>query len=275
MPRISNVSQDLARGKTVIRLVRMTLSVVALTAVLGTLLISTAAAGGTVVADLEITDVEFTARGAVKVTMSYVCPSGYSPAEEEDASASLEQFVDDVQLQRYKRSPGVSFTCDGTSNELTVKFRNAASGEPFHPDVPLFVGAGFFVTNGEGEIVAAGDSETVLEGRVLADLEIQGFELTRTGAAKVTVAYRCPEGYTVDDSIAEVFVPGESGQEFKHFQRKLDCDGSRNELSIRFKTTGSGDPLEPGMQYVVSLSLDPVAITSMRATNKETLILNA
>lgn len=257
-----------------IRLIRMTLSAVALTAVLGTLPISTAAAGGTVVADLEITDVVFTARGAVKVTMSYVCPSGYSAAAE-DASASLEQFVDDVQLQRYKRPPAVSFTCDSTSNELTVKFRNAASGEPFHPDVPLFVGAVFFVTNGEGEIVSADDRETVLEGRVLADLEIQGFELTRTGAAKVTVAYRCPEGYTVDDSTAEVFVPGESGQQFKHFQRKLECDGSRNELSIRFKTTGSGDPLEAGMRYVVSLSLDPVAITSMRAGNEETLILNA
>jgi hypothetical protein len=46
----------------------MTRSAVALTAVLGTLAISTAAAGGALVADLEITDVVSTARGAVKVT---------------------------------------------------------------------------------------------------------------------------------------------------------------------------------------------------------------
>jgi hypothetical protein len=238
-----------------------------------------ASAESTVLADIEITDVGFTATGAVEVIARYLCPSGF--AAEKDSSftafATVEQRLADGRLARKKAYPKVAFICDGTTRQIAVKFQTSRTGERFHPDVPVEGFMQLRLLNSKGDYVVAYDEETYGGGRPLAYIEIQRAQLTAAGAAKVTAIYRCPDGYMVASTLADMNVPNE-GFEFRRFSQKVECDGTRNELAVRFHTTGpSGDPPQADMPYAVGLGFSATADgqRSVGAATLQTITIQA
>ena len=261
-----------------LRSARISTFTVAIAIVFGFLAVPSAAAESTLLADIEITEVSFTATGAVRASASYVCPSGFAPEDSPfTAFATVEQELPDGRLARKKAYPKVNFTCDGTTRRIAVKFQTSRSGDTFHPDVPLEAMMQLRMLNSEGDYVHAYDGETYGNEKLLAYIEIRDVSLTSTGAAKVTGIYQCPGGYTVASTLADMNLPDE-GFEFRRFGRKVECDGTRNNLAVRFHTTGPfGDPPQPDVAYAVGLGFSATADgrTSVSGFTLQTLTIQA
>jgi hypothetical protein len=216
--------------------------------VLGALPMSTAGADSTLVANVEVTAVAFTATGAAKVTATYVCPSGYTV---QDGFVSVSQAAPGGRLGRYRRFPKLDFTCDGSGHKLVVRFQTARSGVAFDATRPLVVFVYLGPQNTSGDYVVASDIETETQEASVADIEIRDVEFNRSDAARVTAVYRCPDGFTTEYTLANLKSLSEAGIESKYFARRLVCDGSRHELRVTFETTSQGDPLQPDVPYSV------------------------
>jgi hypothetical protein len=111
------------------------------------------------VADIAIRSVGFLETAAVRVTGTYVCPDGYRV---DSTFALVSQLLGRrgmLKIRHFNRR----LVCDGTPNEVAVKFRQTRMGEPLVPDVENFVQLSFGASNGDGErLVQAGDQRTLI-----------------------------------------------------------------------------------------------------------------
>lgn len=250
---------------------------VVLTAALGTLAVPSAA-DSSLLADLEITSVAFTATGAVRVTASYVCPSGYAPRARFDALASVFQQVPGGGLDG-SRFFGLRVTCDGTGNEVAVRIPSASTDDAFRPDLPLIVSLSVSASDSEEEDVSAYDRETATVETLVADIGIRSVGFIETGVVRVTGTYVCPDGYRVDSTFALVSqLIGRGTLKIRHFDRRLVCDGTPNKVAVKFQETRSGEPFVPDVENSVQLSFWATSSDGehlVQASDQDTLIIQA
>jgi hypothetical protein len=247
----------------------------------------TSTAASSITSDIRVTSVAFTPTGAVRLRGSYQCPLGY------ELHQTVLSFVQLFQPLRYRTLEAKKFlrtaTCDGTRHAFSKKFpagepvpptlssepghsktpitrtaapdqpsvgAQAASGSPFRRNRPMYTIARLSVTNGTRNLDARDYEMTRAEARWAA-ARIADAEFTPTGVIRLTVSYLCPDGFEVrqpDRTIAavtELDVAG--GHSGKHFDRRVVCDATWNQVRLRFRQTRSGDPFQPGLEYLVEI----------------------
>lgn len=246
-------------------------------ATLTLLIIPSAAADSTLLAEIEVRGVAYTREGAARITGAYTCPSGYAPRDEFGANAWVTQHLRNRTLERFKHFAS-RVTCDGTRHPIAVKFRTATSGEAFHQDVALLIRLDLSVETSNGDDVFADDEETLTTDAIIATIEIRSIGFNDAGSVRLTGAYRCPASYTVEStaaSVSQLIAPGR--HKVKRFDRRVECDGTRNEVAVKFHKTRSGDPFIPDVPNAVQLAF--LASTEdgalVQASDLRTLIIEA
>jgi hypothetical protein len=259
----------------VIRSVRTTALAIVSAVVLGALGTPAATAESTLLADMEITSIAFPTTGELKVTGSYVCPSGYATRSRFDALASVVQQLHGGGLDG-SRFFGVRITCDGAENEVAVRI--PSSGEAFHPDLPLILSLSVFASNGK-EDVSAYDRETATAETLVADIGIRSVGFIKAGVVRVTGTYVCPDGYGVDSTFALVSqLIGRGSLKIRHFDRRVVCDGTPRDIAVKFLETRAGEPFVPDVANSVQLSFGATSEDGehlVEANDQRTLTIQA
>jgi hypothetical protein len=230
-----------------------------------------AAASTSTLARASIERVKFLATAAVKVNAIYVCPTGYATRAIDEPSVIVAQAG-----PARTKSFAQRVVCDGTEQQLSVKFAHSASGEPFDPSQPVIARVIMSVYRGD-EIVSLIDEDTWASGERIADIAVPRLTfLQREEAIRVTSTYRCPDGYRPDSSVAFVSESG-VGYRRKGFTSRTVCDGTYHRVSVTFRTTAHGDPFEAGGQAYAQLTLGAAPRghdNEARASNLTTVTLN-
>jgi hypothetical protein len=172
---------------------------------------------------------------------------------------------------------GLRILCDGTRNEVAIRIPEAGMEEAFNPDLPLVVSLSLVASDDEEDSVSAYDRETVNVQTLLADIGIGSVEFIEAGAVRVTGAYVCPDGYTVDSTFALVSQPiGPGALKIRHFDRRVACDGALHDVAVTFHETRSGEPFVPDVANAVQLSFDATSSNGellVQAIDQRTLII--
>ena len=260
-----------------IRTARVCMLTVTLMVTFGSL-IPAATADSMLLSDLEVTGLAMTTTGALEVGGSYVCPSGYATRARFDALASVFQQVPGGGLDG-ARFFGLRITCDGAENEVALRIPEADIGEAFYSDLPFIVSLSLFVSDGEGDSVSAYDRETRTIETLLADIGVGSATFIKADVVRVTGVYVCPDGYQVDSTFALVSQPiGRGTLKIRHFDRRVVCNGTPNEIAVKFRETRSGEPFLPDVENAVQLSFGAISSDGERlvqASHQRTLIIHA
>ena len=222
------------------------------------LLTSTMPAGAaeTVLMDLDITGVWVTASGGARVSGAYLCPSRPGTPAKVSTVVQVVQEVPDGDGYVYGDNIPFPATCDDLHHPFSVTFAVGRGGELFRPHRPIAASAGLSMTNLDGSPVTVIHRMWMRAGSLLSNVEIGGATFTGAGAIRVTGTYICPIGYTVDQTDARLEqLTGErpgTGR-IRHFDRRVVCDGTWNEIAVRFRSRRTGEPLEPDLLNAVRL----------------------
>lgn len=266
-----------ARGRAAIRTARVCMLTVTFLVTFGSL-IPAATADSMLLADLEVTGLALTTTGALEVGGSYVCPPGYATRGRFDALASVFQQVPGGGLDG-SRFFGRRITCDGAENEVALRIPEPDAGEAFNSGLPLIVSLSVFASGGEGDSVSAYDRETGTVETLLADIGIGSADFIKAGIVRVTGVYLCPDGYRADSTFALVSQPiGRGTLKIRHFDRRVICDGTPNEVAVKFRATRSGEPFLPDVESSVQLSFGAISSDGehlVQATDQMALIIQA
>jgi hypothetical protein len=228
-------------------------------------------------ADIDITGVSVNSVGAARVVGAYVCPPGFSSGSSFDATGRVEQQLP----HRYLSSESVSFAptvCDGTGQPFVLSFPADLDGQPFRRGVPVLATVSIYTTDAAGDSASAYHQTAGGGGNTaVANIEVGEVGFTGAGAVRVAGTYICPIGDTGTSTFALVSqLVGRGAYKVRHFDRRLDCDGTWNPVAIRFTHTRLGEPFVPDVMNSVQLSFSAESAdgVSTQASDQDTMVIS-
>jgi hypothetical protein len=233
-----------------------------------------AVANQLLLADIDITGVSFTPTGAVRVVGAYMCSSGHEAQSEFDRSGYLSQQLPDTYLESDSESFAV--ICDDAGHSFSLKFAGSREGETFRRHRPLMASVSLYATSVDGDSVSASHQLTTTGGTTQANIEVGSAAFTGDGAVRVTGSYICPIGSSAYSTTALVSqFAGRGHYKIRHFDRRLDCDGTWNELAVLFRLTRLGEPFQPNLVNSVQLAFTAVGAdeTLVQASDQDNLVI--
>jgi hypothetical protein len=221
-------------------------SLVVAFAMLGVLLVPGVSLAGLAptITYIEISEMSFTAVGAIRVSMTYSCPIGFRPVRD------FPTYLRATQQQSggvVVKSPIVEFTdkivCDGEDRPIVVRIQRV---QDFNTSDRIELFASFAVRNAEGDFRGGQDSPVVRPTAVphpattVAQADVRRVTFTSTGAIRVHFMYVCLPRFEALTRSLLFLSQVDAGGVIVRLANLVVCDGTRRIAAARVPPKDAG-----------------------------------
>jgi hypothetical protein len=240
-------------------------------------------AQATALAHFDITQVSFTATGAIKVQMAYSCPANSVFDRDQGTILVVEQ-------ERTGAGTGLGpfshkLVCDGRTNSVVIRVVGATQ-MGFDTSAPIEVIVNASLHDADGVLLGAVDANTVRPhaapdpARTLADADVMGMTFTSRGSVRVRFSYKCPLRYEPVVRSTRLFLNQIDSMNtqitgYKRISALIVCDGTRHDAVAKVRGESRQgerfDPTAPLNVFVDATVSRPNGTTALFANEKAML----
>ena len=232
----------------------------------------------------DITQMSFTATGAIKVQMAYSCPA--------DSVFDADQGTILV-VEQERTGAGTALTgfsdklaCDGRNDSVVVRVAGATGMGFDTTSGPIEVIFNASLVDADGVPLSAEDTNTVRPhaasdpAKVLADADIASISFTSKGSVRVHFSYRCPLRYEPIAGRTRLFVNQTDSMRdqitsHKRISALILCDGTRHEATGKVRESLRGEQFDPTapVDAFVDVTISRPNGTTVLFANGETVLV--